>query len=97
MLIERPIPAGALPRWCLETWPLGAVAVAESLLAGAFAAGGAFAGGAFFGAVTCHRADCPLTGNCGAFLGGGGGFGCSSRHLQRRRVRAANNGSRWSK
>ena len=28
-------------------------------------------GGAFFGAVTCHRADCPLTGNCGAFLGGG--------------------------
>ena len=57
--------------WCLETWPLGAVAVAESLLAGAFAAGGAFAGGAFFGAVTCHRADCPLTGNCGAFLGGG--------------------------
>jgi hypothetical protein len=70
LLIERPIPAG-LHAWCLETWPLGAVAVAESLLAGAFAAGGAFAGGAFFGAVTCHRADCPLTGNCGAFLGGG--------------------------
>ena len=68
----------ALPRWCLETWPLGAVAFAESLLKGASAAlhGGAFAGGAlagfFAGALAGAFAGGALAGAfAGAFLGGG--------------------------